>query len=80
MARATVLADPAHAALRCAGLEALFGRPRRAWRLGLTRDAARGLDLGTCVDLSAVPRLGMTRAWVVGLRRERAAAEITVWG
>lgn len=78
--RQTVLATQAAAQARLANLEALFDRPRRAWRLGVTRDAARGLDLGACMDLSAIPRLGMTQAWVVGLRRERVAAELTVWG
>jgi len=80
VARQTVLATQAAAQERLANLEALFAAPRRAWRLSVTRDAARGLDLGDCLNLSALPRLGMARAWVVGLRRERAAAELTVWG
>ncbi|MBB4287522.1 hypothetical protein [Roseospira goensis] len=77
--RTTALASAADAAVLAGDLEGLFGAPRRAWRLGTTREAARLVDLGTCVDLSAIPRLGLTRAWVVGLRR-RPRPEITVWG
>jgi hypothetical protein len=79
-ARTTALASATDAATLRADLTPLFERPRRAWRLGVTRDAARMVDLGACVDLSAIPRLGMPRAWVVGLRRDRSQPRITVWG
>ncbi|WP_299440156.1 hypothetical protein [uncultured Rhodospira sp.] len=79
-ARTTALASATDAATLRGDLVPLFERPRRAWRLGVTRDAARACDLGTCVDLSAIPRLGLSGAWVVGVRRDRSQPRITVWG
>ncbi|WP_170284521.1 hypothetical protein, partial [Roseospira marina] len=80
VARTTALALQDAAATLRTGLAPMYDMPRRAWRLGVTRAGARQCDLGTCVDLSAIPRLGMARAWVVGLRRSRSDAQLTVWG